>query len=129
MRLAVIVPVLNEADTVGAALARLQPLRERGASVIVVDGGSTDATAERARAGADCVLDAPRGRAVQMNRGAEVALRDGAVDALLFLHADTRLPDRADERSRPRAAAGRWRGDASTCALPERRRGCASSAR
>jgi rSAM/selenodomain-associated transferase 2 len=97
MRLAVIVPVLNEADTVGEALARLQPLRKRGASVIVVDGSSTDATAERARAGADCVLDAPRGRAVQMNRGAEVALRDDAVEALLFLHADTRLPDRADE--------------------------------
>jgi rSAM/selenodomain-associated transferase 2 len=109
MRLAVVIPVLNEADAVGAALARLQPLRERGASVIVVDGGSTDDTAERARAGADCVLDAPRGRAVQMNRGAEVALRDGAVDALLFLHADTRLPERADEsiatacRGRPMA--------------------------
>ncbi len=97
MRLAVIVPVLNEASTVSEALARLAPLRQRGATVIAVDGGSDDGTEERARTGADHVLVAPRGRASQMNVGARRALEGKAVDALLFLHVDTRLPDNADE--------------------------------
>jgi rSAM/selenodomain-associated transferase 2 len=109
MRLAVIVPVLNEAATVPEALAQLAPLRQRGARVIVVDGGSADDTAGRARAAADQVLSAPRGRASQMNAGARHALDDGTVDALLFLHVDTRLPAHADAligaacAARPRA--------------------------
>lgn len=97
MRLAVIVPVLNEASTAQEALARLAPLRQRGAIVIVVDGGSADGTADHARAMADHVLVAPRGRASQMNAGARHALEGDAIDALLFLHVDTRLPARADE--------------------------------
>jgi rSAM/selenodomain-associated transferase 2 len=67
-------------------------LRQRGAEVIVVDGGSRDATRESAPPHADVVLTAPRGRARQMNAGAAVAR--GRV--LLFLHADTALPDAAD---------------------------------
>ena len=70
----------------------LQALRERGVEVVVVDGGSTDGTAELARPLADDVLAAPRGRARQMNAGAAAAR--GRI--LLFLHADTRLPDEAD---------------------------------
>ena len=96
MRLAVIVPVLNEERAIADTLARLAPLRARGALVIAVDGGSTDRTVERARTAADHVLVAPRGRALQMNAGAHQALADPAVDVLLFLHADTRLPDEAD---------------------------------
>ncbi|HET9700977.1 MAG TPA: TIGR04283 family arsenosugar biosynthesis glycosyltransferase, partial [Burkholderiales bacterium] len=67
-------------------------LRERGCEVIVVDGGSADATAEAARLLADRVMSAPRGRAHQMNAGAAAA--GGRV--LLFLHADTELPPDAD---------------------------------
>lgn len=96
MRLAVIVPVLNEASAIAEALARLAPLRRRGATVIVVDGGSTDATAELTQSAADRVLVAPRGRASQMNAGARDALADASIDTLLFLHVDTRLPARAD---------------------------------
>lgn len=92
MRLSIIVPCLNEAAQITALLHDLQPLRARGAEVIVVDGGSTDGTLELARAGADRVLSAPRGRAAQMNAGAAMA----AADVLLFLHADTRLPTGAD---------------------------------
>ena len=90
--LAVVVPTLDEAAGIVAALAALAPLRERGHQVIVVDGGSTDATAELARRHCDRLLISPRGRAVQMNAGARAA----ATDALVFLHADTRLPPRAD---------------------------------
>jgi rSAM/selenodomain-associated transferase 2 len=97
MRLAVIVPVLDEAATVSQALARLQPLRQRGATIIVVDGGSSDGTATQARARADHVVVAPRGRAAQMNAGARLALSGNGADALLFLHVDTRLPARADD--------------------------------
>lgn len=95
MRIAIIIPVLNEASTIDAALQRLQPLRERGASVIVVDGGSRDDTAARAAALADRVLSTPAGRAVQMNAGARTPEAQSA-DVLLFLHADTQLPPDAD---------------------------------
>jgi rSAM/selenodomain-associated transferase 2 len=60
--------------------------------VIVVDGGSDDGTAQRAQALADRVLEAPRGRALQMNAGARAA----GGDVLVFLHADTRLPESAE---------------------------------
>ena len=91
-RLSIVMPVLNEAAGIAAALAALAPLRARGAEVIVVDGGSRDGTPDLARPLADRVLTAPRGRALQMNAGATAATGD----AVLFLHADTRLPDDAD---------------------------------
>ncbi|MGH8687963.1 MAG: TIGR04283 family arsenosugar biosynthesis glycosyltransferase [Burkholderiales bacterium] len=91
-RLSVVVPALNEAPGIEACLASLAPLRARGHEVLVVDGGSTDGTARIAAPHADRVLSAPRGRAAQMNAGAAAA----AGDALLFLHADTRLPAGAD---------------------------------
>ena len=93
-RISIIVPTLNEGDGIAAALAALAPLREQGHEVIVVDGGSGDGTPALARGAADRVVSAPRGRASQMNAAA--ALARGAV--LLFLHADTRLPENADAR-------------------------------
>ncbi len=92
MNLQIVMPVLNEGDTLHASLHALQPLRQRGAELVVVDGGSTDNTWALARALADQVLLAPRGRAAQMNAGA----RDCDAGVLLFLHADTRLPQDAD---------------------------------
>jgi rSAM/selenodomain-associated transferase 2 len=92
-RLSIVIPALNEGARIGAALAALAPLRARGHQVIVVDGGSTDGTARLAAAGADLVLSAPKGRALQMNAGARAA----SGDVLVFLHADTRLPAGADE--------------------------------
>jgi rSAM/selenodomain-associated transferase 2 len=70
----------------------LSDLRSLGTEVIVVDGGSRDATIQRARLRADRVISAPRGRALQMNAGAAQA----SGDVLLFLHADTRLPRAAE---------------------------------
>lgn len=90
--LAIVIPVLNEGGILAAALQRLAPLRARGVQVIVVDGGSTDATLAIARAASDHSLVANPGRAKQMNAGRAVA--DG--DVLLFLHADTQLPEQAD---------------------------------
>ena len=92
MILSIIMPVLDEEGTIAGSLTALAPLRQRGVEVIVVDGGSRDGTADVARALADRLIAAPRGRAAQMNAGAAAA----AGDVLLFLHADTRLPDEAD---------------------------------
>ena len=90
--LCIVVPVLDEAQALASRLQALQPLRERGARVVVVDGGSRDDSFAIAQAHADLVLQAPRGRAAQMNAGAAAC----AADMLLFLHADTGLPDDAD---------------------------------
>jgi rSAM/selenodomain-associated transferase 2 len=90
--ISIVMPVLNEAVGIEAALRALAPYRARGVEVVVIDGGSGDGTAGLARPLADRVLSAPRGRAAQMNAGAAAATGD----ALLFLHADTRLRDDAD---------------------------------
>jgi rSAM/selenodomain-associated transferase 2 len=91
-RLSIIMPVLDEGERIADALDALAELRALGVEVIVVDGGSQDATVQRARLRADRVLTAPCGRAVQMNAGAAEA----SGDVLLFLHADTRLPAEAE---------------------------------
>ena len=86
MRVTVVVPTLNEERCIAACLESVLA-QDCEVEAVVVDGGSTDATAELAAPLAP-VLGAPRGRAVQMNAGA------GATrgDVLLFLHADSRLP-------------------------------------
>ena len=93
MTVSVIIPALNEAPCLPETL---QSLRDQGAGqIIVVDGGSTDATREAA-ATADLVLTAPRGRANQMNVGASRATGE----VLLFLHADCTLE--------PKSLAAAW---------------------
>ena len=91
-KLSIIMPVLDEAANIETALAALAPYRARSVEIIVVDGGSSDGTAELARPLADRVIAAARGRSLQMNAGAATAQGD----VLLFLHADTRLPENAD---------------------------------
>jgi rSAM/selenodomain-associated transferase 2 len=91
--LTIIIPALNEGSVIAGLLASLAPLRMRGVEVVVVDGGSTDGTAEAAGPGADRIIVAPCGRARQMNAGAAAA----HAPVLLFLHADTQLPANADQ--------------------------------
>lgn len=87
--LSIVMPVLDEAAQMPAALQALARWRAAGlVELIVVDGGSRDGTLAHCRAAADHVLVAARGRARQMNAGARLA----SAPALLFLHADTRLP-------------------------------------
>jgi rSAM/selenodomain-associated transferase 2 len=86
MNISVIVPVLNEEKAIAATLRALEPLRPF--ETIVVDGGSDDRTREFAAACGVKMTVAERGRARQMNRGAQQAKGE----VLLFLHADTHLP-------------------------------------
>ncbi|MGP8050262.1 MAG: TIGR04283 family arsenosugar biosynthesis glycosyltransferase [Desulfobaccales bacterium] len=85
-RISIILPVLNEAALLAATLARLSPAPDL--EIILVDGGSADATWEvAARHPQVRRLRAPRGRGCQMNAGASKAR--GSL--LAFLHADTLL--------------------------------------
>lgn len=89
MKLSIIVPVLNEAQGLPSLLEQLLPLVRAGVEVIIADGGSEDDSALLAERAGFSVVHAARGRARQMNAGAAVA----AGEVLLFLHADTRLPE------------------------------------
>ncbi|HEY4706888.1 MAG TPA: TIGR04283 family arsenosugar biosynthesis glycosyltransferase [Thermodesulfobacteriota bacterium] len=84
MEISVIIPALNEAADIGAAVASAL----EAAEVIVVDAESTDDTAAEARRAGAFVIRAPRGRGGQMDSGAMQAKGD----VLVFLHADTLLP-------------------------------------
>jgi rSAM/selenodomain-associated transferase 2 len=84
MRLSVIIPTLNEREAIEHAIRSAAGADE----IIVVDGGSTDATPAIAEAAGARVVSAPRGRGRQLAEGAALARGD----VLLFLHADTTLP-------------------------------------
>jgi rSAM/selenodomain-associated transferase 2 len=87
--LSVVVPTLNEEEGIAATLG---DAATAGVEIVVVDGGSEDGTVAAARGHADRILETARGRAAQMNAGVAAC----PADVLLFLHADTALPDDAD---------------------------------
>jgi rSAM/selenodomain-associated transferase 2 len=119
-KLSAIVPMLNEAATIAITLDALR----RGApdaEIIVVDGGSTDASVAIARPLSDELIVAARGRARQMNAGA----RASQGDALVFVHADTMVPstfgaDIASALSDRAVAGGRFDVELDASALPYR---------
>ena len=86
MRISVIIPALNEAGRIGRAIGSATGAFE----VIVADGGSSDGTEKEAAGAGAVVVASTRGRGAQMDSGAARA----SGDALLFLHADTLLPER-----------------------------------
>jgi rSAM/selenodomain-associated transferase 2 len=92
MQLSIVIPALNEADSITATLTSLQPMRSRGAEVVLVDGGSTDETKRIAVPLVDRLVEDSKGRARQMNAGAKLATGD----VLWFLHADSLAPADAD---------------------------------
>jgi rSAM/selenodomain-associated transferase 2 len=90
MNFSIIIPTLNEEKTIESCLSALQPLRSN-CEIIIVDGGSTDNTIVIAGTLADKVVSSDKGRARQMNNGARYA----SGNVLIFLHADTSLPENA----------------------------------
>ena len=89
-------PILNEALQIEACLSALQPLRAQDCELIVADGGSRDQGVALAEPLADRVLVGTKGRAMQMNAGAQQA----SGDILWFLHADSLPPPDAAQRIR-----------------------------
>jgi len=89
-RLSIIIPTLNEAGSIKETIIQLQ--KSKDAEIVVVDGGSRDNTIALARSLGARVLSTDASKAVQMNAGAA----ECSGDVLLFLHADTRLPDKFD---------------------------------
>jgi rSAM/selenodomain-associated transferase 2 len=91
-RISIIIPTLNEAETIAETLVSTQG--PTGIEILVIDGGSGDRTVEIARSHGAEVIASPRGRAVQMNVGAARAKGE----FVLFLHGDTRLPKGYNDR-------------------------------
>ncbi len=91
LKVSVIIPMLNEEPSLHLMMDHWKTLVQDGAELLVVDGGSTDASVDRVQKAGFKVLSSPRGRAQQMNTGAKSAQGD----ILLFLHADTIPPPRA----------------------------------
>lgn len=92
-KISIIIPALNEETALSQNLPQLQIYRDHGHEIILVDGGSHDQSLRVARPLVDRYIQTVKGRAHQMNEGADVAKND----ILLFLHADTGLPDSADK--------------------------------
>lgn len=81
--LSIVIPALNAEHSITACITSAKGADE----IIVIDGGSTDATVEIARRAGARVIQSPRGRGAQLKLGGELARGHW----LLFLHADTRL--------------------------------------
>ena len=90
-RISVVMPVLNDERALANQADFFELLRSRGHESIVADGGSDDGSARLGANIADRMIETGRGRALQMNAGA--AISTGSI--LWFVHADTRVPERA----------------------------------
>jgi rSAM/selenodomain-associated transferase 2 len=109
LSIGIVVPVLNEAAILELALMRLKAIAP-SCPVIVVDGGSADGSAEIARRHFPTAACPAANRGAQMNQGARVL----SADILLFLHADSALPDGFEAQiehalADPRVVAGCFR--------------------
>jgi rSAM/selenodomain-associated transferase 2 len=90
MKISIIIPTLNESQTIGSLIEYLKQNSQPDtiAEILIVDGGSQDATSDIAEVAGARVISSAKGRAVQMNTGAKVA----SGEMLYFLHADTYPP-------------------------------------
>ena len=94
-RLSVIIPVLDEREQINSVIEHLRGLPgSESCEIIVVDGDPGAGTIGAIKEGGIVTITCEKGRGRQMNAGADVAKGD----MLIFLHADTRLPDRAFEK-------------------------------
>jgi len=93
-KITIIIPVLNDVDALKILLPQLQPCREQGHELLVIDAGSSDGSIPFSRNLVDRILMTGVGRGRQMNLGAENASHS----ILLFLHADSRISENGFEQ-------------------------------
>lgn len=110
-KISIIIPVLNEADTITNFLQHLQVFRLNGHELILVDGKSQDNTTKLALPLVDHLIVTDKGRARQQDAGAKVA----SGQCILFLHADTKLPQNADQTVLNALTAGNTWGRFNVC--------------
>ncbi len=108
-KISIIIPALNEAETIEQTLSCLQQMRRRDCEVVLVDGGSRDATMALSQPLADRILACEKGRANQLEYG----VKHSNAPVIWFLHADTLAPENADEvieaaLKQPNATWGRF---------------------
>ncbi|MCP4150541.1 MAG: glycosyltransferase family 2 protein [bacterium] len=116
--ISVIIPVYNEAGTIDATLNALQKMRDSFAvEIIVVDGDANSSTISAISHDNTIKMSAPKGRALQMNAGAAKARGD----ILLFLHADTILPDGAFDDISGAMTSGQFVAGAFNISIPKNR--------
>ncbi len=105
-QISIIIPVLNESRGIETTLLSLQPLQRRGHELLVVDGGSRDDSVAIAEKYADRVIISEPGRARQMSAGA----REAGGQILWFVHADSLVPEQADQAIIQALTGGAWWG-------------------
>lgn len=91
--LSIVIPALDEAQQLPRLLGQLEGARSRGAEVLLVDGGSSDATVAIAEAAGVTVIRAPRGRAAQLQAGVDASRGE----AIWLLHADSDIDPLSDQ--------------------------------
>jgi len=108
MNISVIIPAFNEADSISQTIKKVhQHSKQHLLEIIVVDGGSTDQTIQKAKIAGTKVLKSPKkGRATQMNFGAKQARGE----ILFFLHADTHPPNHFDNSIKKAVIQGHQAG-------------------
>jgi rSAM/selenodomain-associated transferase 2 len=115
----VIIPVFDEADMINAAIRSLKEIKyDDAVEMIVVDGDSSGSTVNCITEPGALRLTSEKGRAIQMNLGAAHA----SGDMLLFLHADTILPEKGFEKIKEVMANGKYVAGAFNYAIESRHR-------
>eukprot|EP00198_Chlamydomonas_reinhardtii_P000433 XP_001689768.1 predicted protein [Chlamydomonas reinhardtii] len=110
LRLSVVIPTLNESQSIASTIESVRRAVVSPVEIIVVDGGSNDGTPMKARSLGAKVLQSERGRGKQQNAGWQAARGEWC----LFLHADSQLPPHYDQLIASAIQAGRLRGGASS---------------
>ncbi len=117
IKISVVIPVFDEADIINTTIRSILEMKgTEPVEIIVVDGDSSGSTIDGIIHESVIRLISPKGKAVQMNKGASKA----SGDILLFLHADTFLPERGFQKIKAVMESGKYVAGAFSYAVESR---------